>query len=64
MERINRLWALSLIVIGIVSLILTGSNLLVIELPGIILILLGLVDLISAAVLIYTTIKRIEHNSH
>ena len=54
------LWSLSLLVIGIATVILAGSNIIGIALPDIVVRITGVVDLIALPVLAYTTVKRIR----
>lgn len=52
------LWSISLLIISIVTLIWAGSNIIGIELPDIMIRILGVLDIISIPVLVYTSIKR------
>ena len=54
------LWSISLIVIGAATLILAGSNIIGIELPDVIVRIIGIVDLIALPVLAYTTVKKFK----
>ena len=54
------LWSLSLLVIGIATVILVGSNIIGIALPDIAVRITGVIDLIALPVLAYTTVKRIR----
>lgn len=60
MDRKNTtlLWSISLLIISIVTLIWAGSNIIGIELPDIMIRILGVLDIISIPVLVYTSIKR------
>ena len=63
MEKRNYLlWSLSLLVIGIATVILAGSNIIGIELPDIAVRIIGVIDLIALPVLAYTTVKKIKKN--
>lgn len=55
---INIVWAISLIVIGITTLIFVGSNIVRIELPDIAVRVLGVVDLAALPVLAFSTVKK------
>ena len=55
-KRNNLLWSLSLLVIGIATVILAGSNIIGIELPDIAVRIIGVIDLIALPVLAYTTV--------
>ena len=61
-KRNNLLWSLSLLVIGIATVILAGSNIIGIELPDIAVRIIGVIDLIALPVLAYTTVKKIKKN--
>lgn len=51
------IWSLSLLIIGIGAIILTGANLIEIELPEVVVRIIGIVDLIALPILAYTTVK-------
>ena len=59
-KRNDLLWSLSLLVIGIATVILVGSNIIGIALPDIAVRITGVIDLIALPVLSYTTVKRIR----
>ena len=61
-KRNNLLWSLSLLVIGIATVILAGSNIIGIELPDIAVRIIGVIDSIALPVLAYTTVKKIKKN--
>lgn len=61
-KRNNLLWSLSLLVTGIATVILAGSNIIGIELPDIAVRIIGVIDLIALPVLAYTTVKKIKKN--
>lgn len=61
-KRNNLLWSMSLMVIGIATVILAGSNIIGIELPDIAVRIIGVIDLIAFPVLAYTTVKKIKKN--
>lgn len=61
-KRNNLLWSLSLLVIGIATVILADSNIIGIELPDIAVRIIGVIDLIALPVLAYTTVKKIKKN--
>ncbi len=54
------MWSLSLLVIGVATVILAGSNVIGIELPDVAVRIIGIVDLIALPVLAYTTVKKIK----
>ena len=51
------MWSVSLLAISIVTLILAFSNIFGIELPNILKILLGIIDLVALPILVYTSVK-------
>ncbi len=58
MKKINLFWSFSLIVIGVRSIILGGSNLLSIKMPDLAVRIIGIIDLIALPILAYTTVKK------
>ncbi len=59
MKKANDLiWGISLIIIGIATIILAGSNIIGIELPVVLTRILGIADLIALPFLIYSTVKK------
>ncbi len=59
MKKANDLiWGISLIMIGITTIILAGSNIIGIELPVVMTRILGIADLIALPFLIYSTVKK------
>lgn len=57
-KKYDFLWSISLMSIGIAAFILAGANIVGIELPDIAVRILGIVDLISVPVLVYSTVKK------
>lgn len=57
-KGIHIAWAISLLIIGIATLLLVGADLIAIELPDMITRILGVMDCISLPVLIFTTVKK------
>ena len=57
-KKYDFLWSISLMSIGIAAFILAGANIVGIELPDIAVRILGIVDLISIPVLVYSTVKK------
>ena len=55
---INIMWSISLFLIGIATIILAGANIVSIELPDIIVRVLGVLDLVSLPVLAFSTVKK------
>ncbi len=60
MKKNDRLWCVSLLAIGVATIILAGSNVIGAALPDAIVRMVGLVDLIALPVLAYTTVKRMK----
>lgn len=61
MKTINLFWSFSLVMLGIGTIILAGSNLLSIELPDFMTRSIGLIDLASLPILGYTTVKKLKN---
>ena len=55
---INTMWSISLMVIGIATFILAAGDIVAIELPDIIVKVLGVIDLVSLPVLVFSTVKK------
>lgn len=56
---INIMWSISLIIIGIATIILAGANIIVaIELPDFAVRVLGVIDLVSLPALVFSTVKK------
>lgn len=60
MKKIDLLWSISLILIGICTLILSVFNIIGVELSGIVTAVIGVIDLICLPILVYTTIKKVK----
>ena len=59
MKKKNDLvWSISLMLIGLATPILAGSNIVGIELPDVAVRILGIVDLIALPSLVYSTVKK------
>ena len=56
---IDKVWAISLMVIGICSLVISGSNVIGIELPDLLTRILGIIELVALPVLAFTSIKKV-----
>lgn len=59
-KKNDLIWGFSLIIIGVATIILAGSNIIGIELPDIAVRIIGIVDLIALPVLAYTSIKKVK----
>ena len=57
MNKLSVMWSVSLLVISIITLVIAFSNIFGIELPNVLIILLGVIDLVALPVLIYTSVK-------
>ena len=55
---INTMWSISLMVIGIATLFFIGANIFTMRLPDMIVRTLGIIDLVSLAVLVFSTVKK------
>lgn len=63
-KKIIRVWSISLIVLGVVTIILASTRIMGIELPDMVIRILGVLDLIALAVFGYTTASRFIHKSN
>jgi len=55
------MWSLSLLLIGVATVILAGSNIIGIELPDVAKKIICIVDLVALPALVYSTIKRVKN---
>lgn len=62
-KRNDLLWSISLLVIGLATIILTGLNISGIDVPDIVVRIIGVIDLLALPVLVYTTVKKIKKDS-
>lgn len=62
-KKIRILWSVSLLIISCVSLIIAVSNMASLELPDIAKRVLGIIDLLSIPVLVYSSIKLRKWNN-
>lgn len=58
-KKNDYVWSISLMVIGLSAFILAGSNVVGIELPDVVVWILGIVDLIALPLLVYSTVKKV-----
>lgn len=58
MKKTDVIWGLSLLIIGICTLILAGSGIIGAHLPDVLTRVLGILDLLCLPVLAFTTVKR------
>ena len=59
-KRNDLLWSISLLVIGIATIILLGSNIIGMELLDIIVRIIGVIDLLAFPVFAYATVKKFK----
>ena len=59
-KKNDSLWSLSLMVIGIATFVLAGSNIIGMQLPDIAVRIIGVIDLIALPILAYTTLKKVR----
>lgn len=59
-KKNDLIWSFILLIIGVATVILAGSNIIEIELPDVVVRIIGIVDLIALPVLVYTTVKKIK----
>ena len=57
-DRDMIMWSVSLLIIGIVTILLAGSNLAGAPLPDVAIRLLGIIDLIALPVFAYASVRR------
>ena len=60
-KKINIMWSVSLIIIGVATIILAGVNIIGIELSDIAARILGVLDLVSLPVLAFSTVKKAQN---
>ena len=58
--KIDFMWTISLMAIGIATLILAGANIVGIELPNIAVRILGVIDLAALPILAFSTVKKMK----
>ncbi len=57
---VSLMWSISLIAIGIATILLAGTSIAAVELPDILVRILGAVDLIALPVLAFSTVKKVK----
>lgn len=61
MKKKNDLvWGISLIIIGVATVVLAGSNVIGLKLPDIAVRIIGIVDLVALPVLAYTSVRKVR----
>ena len=63
-NKIDLIWVISLIVIGITAILLAGSNIIGLALPDIAIRMIGVLDIIDLPVLIVATVKKLRTCLH
>lgn len=63
-KKNDLMWCFSLLIISVATIILAGSNIIGIELPDIVVRIIGIVDLIALPVLAYTTVKKVKKDQN
>lgn len=63
-KKNDLMWCFSLLIISVATIILAGSNIIGIELPDIVVRIIGIVDLITLPVLAYTTVKKVKKDQN
>lgn len=61
-NKIDLIWVISLIVIGISAILLAVSNIVGLALPDIAILMFGVLDIIALPVLIVATVKKLNIN--
>ena len=61
-NKVDLIWVISLIVIGISTILLAGSNIIGLALPDIAIRMIGVLDIIALPVLIVATVKKLNIN--
>lgn len=61
-KKVNAMWSISLLIIGVSAFILAGANVIGLELPDIAVRILGIIDLIALPVLGFSTVKKLKNS--
>ena len=61
-KKVNAMWSISLLIIGIVTFILAGANVIGLELPDIAVRILGMIDIIALPVLGFSTVNKFKNS--
>ncbi len=59
-SNLNIVWCISLLIIGIATIILAGTNIIDIELSDTFTRVIGIIEIIALPVLVFTSIKKIK----
>ncbi|MBQ2830492.1 MAG: hypothetical protein IJF15_05700 [Oscillospiraceae bacterium] len=60
-KKINMMWAASLMVIGVVTIMLAGSDIIGIKLPDVMVRVLCVIDLLVLPALVFSTVKKMKN---
>ncbi len=58
MKKINMMWGISLLVIGVATMILASARIAGIELPDIVVVMIGIVELTALPFFAFSTVKK------
>lgn len=61
-KKVNAMWSISLLIIGVATFILAGANVVGLELPDIAIRILGMMDIIALPVLGSSTVKKFRNS--
>ena len=61
-KRVNVMWSISLLTIGVATFILAGANGIGLELPDIAVRTLGMIDIIALPVLGFSTVNKLKNS--
>ena len=61
-KKVNAMWSISLLIIGVATFILAGANVVGLELPDIAIRILGMMDIIALPVLGFSTVKKFRNS--
>jgi len=59
-QTIDRLWALTLMLTGLVSLVLSVANIADIDIPDMVVRALGIISLLALPMLVFTSIRKLR----
>ena len=59
-KALHTLWCVSLMVIGVATVLILGSNLFQLQMPDSVTGLLGILELVSLPILAFTTVKKLK----
>lgn len=59
-KSVDRIWVISLLLIGMSTLVLAGANVVGIVLGDVVTRILGIIDLVALPVLLFTTVRKLK----